>query len=316
MFDVSCVGILVADVLAIPVENLPDKGLLAPVDEILLSVGGCAANAAIGLAKLGASAQIIGKLGADSFGRYVKTEVAQAGVNVDGLTETVSSQTSASVVTVSGDGERTILHCFGANASFCLDDIDFNIIRRSKILFIAGTFLMPAFDGQGARELLKKAREAGILCCLDTAWDPSGRWMDTVSQCLPYLDWFMPSCEEAVQLSGRSMPEDMAAVFAGMGVKNVVIKLGSKGCYVKPQDADGFAVPAYSVTAADTSGAGDAFCAGFIFGLSKNWTIEDCARFANAAGAICVMQAGTTAGIKSMRETLDFMQEKATANFI
>lgn len=311
MFDVSCIGVITADVLAKPVETLPEKGLLSRVDQIQLSVGGCASNAAIGLAKLGMSAQLFGRLGTDSFGRFVKGEIESSGVNTEGLFIGGGAQTSSSVVAVNADGERSIMHCFGSNAEFCLADVDFERIKLAPVLFIAGTFLMPSFDGEGARKLLMRAHAEGILCCLDTAWDPSGAWMDKLGGCISYLDWFMPSFEEAAMLSrGKKDPVDIAEVFSAMGAKNVVIKLGANGCYVKARNEKGFYRAAYTdISVADTSGAGDAFCAGFLTGLSKGWPPFKCAQFANAAGGMCVTQMGTTAGIKSMDETLAFIKD-------
>ncbi|MCL2814319.1 MAG: carbohydrate kinase family protein [Oscillospiraceae bacterium] len=311
MFDVSCIGVVTADVFAKPVEALPEKGLLTKVDQIQLSVGGCASNAAVALAKLGMKAQLFGRVGPDSFGRFVKGEIDGAGVDTEGLHIGKDSQTSSSVVAVNADGERSIMHCFGSNAEFGLADIDFEKIRRAPVLFIAGTFLLPSFDGEGARELLRRANAEGILCCLDTAWDPSGAWMDKIGGCLPYLDWFMPSFEEAVMLShGKKDPGDIAEVFVSMGAKNVAIKLGERGCYVKTRNEKGFYKPAYAdLPVADTSGAGDCFCAGFLTGLSKGWPPEKCAQFANAAGGMCVTAMGTTAGIKGMDETLAFIEK-------
>ena len=308
MFDVSCVGVITADVLAKPVEKLPETGLLSKVDQIKLSVGGCASNAAIGLARLGKKAQLFGRIGADSFGRFVKGEIESAGVDSGGLYLSDTAHTSSSVVAVNAGGERSIMHCFGSNAEFCVADIDFNKIISAPVLFIAGTFLMPAFDGAGAQELLEKANAAGILCCLDTAWDPSGVWMAKLRGCMNFIDWFMPSFEEAVMLGGgEKQPEKIAEGFIAMGAKNIIIKLGGCGCYVKPAGGSGFYLPAYNIPVVDTSGAGDAFCAGFLAGLAQNLSPEECARLGNAAGALCVTQMGTTAGIKSMAETLDFI---------
>ena len=310
MFDVSCIGVITADVFAKPVEVLPEKGLLGKVDQIQLSVGGCASNAAIDLAKLGLKAQLFGQIGDDSFGRFTKSEIENAGVNTEGLKIGKTAQTSSSVVAVSADGERSIIHCFGANAEFCLADIDFEKIRRAPTLLIAGTFLMPSFDGEGTAELLRKASAEGILCCLDTAWDPSGVWMDKICGCLSYLDWFMPSYEEAVMLGGKKDPEEIAEVFISLGAKNVVIKLGAKGCYVKPQKCAGFYKGTYNkVPVLDTSGAGDSFCAGFLAGLSAGWDVEKCAQFANAVGSMCVGQMGTTAGVGSKAVTLAFIEK-------
>lgn len=308
MADISCVGIITADTLVKPVDALPERGLLSKVENIQLSVGGCAANAAIDLAKLGVSASICAKIGRDSFGRFVSEEIRRANVGAAGLKESATAQTSASVVAVGSDGERSVMHCFGANAEFCLDDIDIEQLAESKILFVSGAFLMPALDGRDTATLLKKARERGVLCCLDTAWDPAGKWMATLGQCMPQLDWFMPSYEEAAKLSGEEAPERMAARFHKLGAANVVIKLGGDGCYVSTQGGERFHAPAYQgIAVVDTSGAGDSFCAGFLAGLAQGWAISKCARFANAVGAHCVMALGTTAGIRKMAETLDFM---------
>jgi sugar/nucleoside kinase (ribokinase family) len=222
------------------------------------------------------------------------------------------AQASSSVVAVNSEGERSIIHCFGSNAEFCLANIDFEKIKRAPVLFIAGTFLMPSFDGEGTRELLKWANSEGILCCLDTAWDPSGAWMDKLYGCVCYLDWFMPSYEEAVMLAGGlDDPEEIAKVFVSMGAKNIAVKLGAKGCFVKPQNGKGFYQDTYTdVLVADTSGAGDSFCAGFICGLKMGWDVKKCARFACAVGSMCVMAMGTTAGIGSIGETLAFIEKR------
>lgn len=309
MYEVACLGILCADVLGKPVDRLPEHGKLELIDKLQLGIGGCAANVSVDLSRIGIDTAIIGKVGDDGFGRFITGFLQDEKVDVTGLKVDKTVQTSASMVMIDTGGERSIIHCLGSNARFSYDDIDFGLIKKSRILFVAGTFLMPEFDGQGAERLLKEAREADVLCCLDTAWDSSGMWMKKIKGMLKYLDWFLPSYDEAYMLTGRKAPEEIAEVFINEGVHNVVIKLGKDGCYVRPQNQKGFKVPTYShIKAVDTSGAGDSFCAGFTAGLSKGWDIEKCARFANAVGTLCVMQIGTTTGIRSMEETLEFMK--------
>lgn len=314
MAEIVCVGILCADALAKPVSALPEKGRLQLLDELQLQVGGCAANTAIGLAKLGVDAAIIGKTGHDGFGEFIRSSLKLQGVDINQLRVDHSAQTSASVVTISNDGERSILHCLGANAKFGFDDICLETVRNAKILFIAGTFLMPEFDGDGMIKLLKEVKNNGVLCCLDTAWDSTGQWMNKIGGVLPYLDWFMPSLEEARELAGKDSPSEIAEVFMKKGVKNVVIKLGADGCYVCPRNGMCFTVPAYKVSrVVDTSGAGDAFCAGFLAGLLNKWDLKQCAELANAVAAHCVMSIGTTTGIKSMSSIIQFVAENKPA---
>jgi sugar/nucleoside kinase (ribokinase family) len=112
-------------------------------------------------------------------------------------------------------------------------------------------------------------------------------------------------------LSGEREPERITAAFAAKGAANIVVKLGAGGCYVRPAGEKPFPAPAYrGIPIADTSGAGDAFCAGFLMGLSRGWDPHTCAKLGNAVGAHCIMAVGTTTGIRSLPEIQAFMREK------
>ena len=129
---------------------------------------------------------------------------------------------------------------------------------------------MPRFDGIPSSEVLKAAQEAKIITVMDTAWDSTGKWMQKIKPCLPYLDYFMPSLEEAEMISGKSKPEDIADVFLEAGVKTAVIKLGSKGCYIKNKSNEQYNIGAFlGIKTVDTTGAGDSFAAGFITGIFR-----------------------------------------------
>ncbi|MFT3946138.1 MAG: carbohydrate kinase family protein [Agriterribacter sp.] len=306
---IVCTGILCADILGKTINALPAKGKLSLADEISMQVGGCAANVAIGIARLGISSTIIGRVGNDGLGHFIQSTLLNENVSTAGLKMDAAYCTAASMVMIDSSGERTIIHAMGANAAFCFDDVKLDIVRQASILLIAGTFLMPSFDGAGTVALLRYAKQHGVICCMDTAWDATGQWLDSIGTSLEYLDWFMPSYDEAVELSGKKEPAEIAAFFLDKGVKNVIIKLGHEGCFVQPGSEVGYRVASYTnIAAIDSSGAGDSFCAGFITGLSQGWPIYDCAVFANAVGAHCVMKVGTTAGIKSMPDILEFIE--------
>ncbi|MGI6113095.1 MAG: carbohydrate kinase family protein [Mahellales bacterium] len=311
MCDIVCLGVLCADAIVKPVDKFPDKGKLNLVDQLELHTGGCATNAAIDLAKMGIKPAIIGKVGNDGFGNFLYNTLKKEGVDVKGLKLSKDVSTSASIVLSSSDGERTFLHCLGSNAEFQNTDIDFTIIENAKILFIAGSLLMPKFDGQQTADTLKKAQDAGVYTVLDTAWDSTGRWMSAIKPCLPYLDLFIPSIEEAEMISGKSDVNDMADVFIGLGAKLAVIKMGKRGCFIKRPDGTTYTIPTYlDVKAVDTTGAGDAFAAGFITGIYKGWDLEQCGKFANAVGTHCVMAMGASNGIKPLDEILAFIKER------
>lgn len=307
MADVVCVGILVADAVARPVDILPERGKLTLVDSIELHSGGCATNTGNALGKLGVDTAIIGKVGADGFGDFLVNTIEQFGVDTRGIVRDGNTSTSATLVMVSSDGERSFVHCLGANAQFCEDDIDFSIIEGTKIMHVAGAFLMPKFDGQPTANVLKKAKEMGITTSLDTAWDATGKWMETLEPALQYVDVFLPSYDEARELAKADDPEVIAKTFLDYGIKIVGLKMGSEGCYIRTADEE-YRVPVYDVEAVDATGAGDSFVAGFLAGLIKGWPLEDVGRLANAVGALCVTKMGASTGILSWDETMEFMK--------
>lgn len=310
MFDVVCIGIAVADVVSRPVDIIPEQGKLGLIDKIELHTGGCAVNAAIDMAKIGLDVAIIAKVGNDGFGNYLINSLKKNHVNTTGLKTSDNVGTSASVVLNDSTGERTFLHSLGANAEFTEADIDYSLIEESKIVVIAGTLLMPKFDGEDCAKVLKKAKELGKYTVLDTAWDSKGRWMNVLEPCMKYIDLFIPSYEEAVLLSGKHEPEEIADVFLSYGVKLAVIKLGKEGCFIKSSEGEIYKLPTYSaIKPVDTTGAGDSFVAGFVTGLSKGWTLYECGRFANAVGTHCVMEVGASNGIKNLDEILKFIED-------
>ncbi len=308
MFDIACIGILVADVISKPVDSITERGKLRFVDSIKLYNGGCAMSAAIDLAILGSKTAIIGKIGSDGFGGYLKSILEKHAVNTGGLVVSEGTDTSASVVLVDSGGERTFLHCKGANDEFTDIDVDFNIISDSRIVFVAGTMLMNKFDGEPCARVLKKAKEMGRITALDTAWDDSCRWMKVLEPALPYVDYFLPSVEEARELSGETQPSKMADKFFDCGVKHVVIKLGSEGCYCRPErEHQGIFLPTFETKAVDTTGAGDSFCAGFLHGIAIGKSIEEACVIGNAVGSHCVRSVGATTGIKPYSEIERFI---------
>lgn len=313
MIDVACVGILVADVIAKTVDKLPGKGLLGLVDSIELFSGGNAMTAAINIKKLGCNSAIIGRIGTDPFGDYLEVCLEKNGVDTKGLVRDTDVQTSTSVALSGSDGERTFLHCVGANAKFSLEDIDWNIIRKCKIVFVTGIYLMNTFDGTETVEFLKRCKKLGKITAADVCWDDSGRWESLINDAMPYIDIFMPSIDEAKMIAKKEKYEDIANSFFDRGVKCVVIKLGNGGCYVQEnKKSNGVIVPAYkNIDVVDTTGAGDSFCAGFLTALMRGNDFLECAQFANAVGACNVMARGATTGIKSYGKIIEFMKEKS-----
>lgn len=307
MTDVVCLGILVADIVAKPVDRYPERGQLVLTGRMETHIGGCAANTAVGLAKMGVKVKVAGKVGNDALGEFLRKALRDAGVDVSGIIVDESVGTSATMVMVHSDGERSFIHYPGANGALRLDEFDIAEITNTKILDVAGTFVMPGFDGEPTAKLLAMAKERGVITCLDTVFDATGQWMKLLEPCLPSLDYFIPSYEEARHLTGKEDPRQICEVFLEKGVKVTGVKLGEKGCYLT-DGTESYHIPAFDVTPVDATGAGDAFMAGFIVGVLKGWDLPTIGRFANAVGALCVTAIGATGGYRSFEETLEFME--------
>jgi sugar/nucleoside kinase (ribokinase family) len=310
MAEVTCLGILVADLVGKPVDEYPSRGKLVLVDQLELHSGGCASSTGVALSKIGISAAMIGKVGSDGLGDFMIGVLAKNGIDARGVVRDPKVGTSGTMVMVHSDGERSFIHYLGANAALTENDVDFDLLDGTKILHVAGSFLMPGIDGEPTARVLKRAQEIGIITTLDTAWDSKGRWMSLLAPCLPYLDYAVPSIEEARMCTGKHDPADVAKVLRDHGVKTVALKMGEEGCYIRSADAE-IRIPRYQVKAIDALGAGDCFSAGFLTGVLKGWDLEQTGRFANAVGALCVMALGATTGVKSLDETLAFMASKA-----
>jgi len=309
MFDIVCVGVIVADTLAKTVDKMPESGTLMPIGSIELFTGGCALNSAIDMAKLGMNTAIIGKIGGDGFGTFIKSELQKYKINDEGLAIDAETPTSASVVLSASSGERSFIHCFGANAVFCEEDIDYKIIENSNIVFLAGFNLMTTFDGKQAAKFLEKVKKMGKTTVLDTAWDPSGEWMNKLKPCMPYIDWFLPSKEEAELLSGETEYIKIHDKFKSLGAKNIVIKLGKEGCFYVDNGYNAVIVPTFDIIKPiDTNGAGDSFCAGFLTAMTKGKNLHDCCVFANAVGTYCVSKMGASTGVADFETTMKFIE--------
>ena len=301
MVDVVCLGILVADVIARPVDELP-HGAASLMDDVSLHGGGCALNTATGLARLGLSVAVVGKVGQDTFGDFLLGLLDERGLDTRGVLRDPAAPTSATVVLVDRAGERSFLHLPGANGALSVEELSTDGIFAGRALHVAGALVMPALDGAPTAALLAEARRRGVCTSLDTVYDATGRW-ERIEPCLPYLDLLTVSLSEARGISGEREPASAAAWFRDRGVADVALKLGPDGCYVAGAEFEG-EVPAFPVRAVDGTGAGDAFAAGVIYGRLAGWPLVDAARFANAAGALATTAVGATEGLLDLDGTL------------
>ena len=302
MTDVVCLGILVADAIARPVDEVPPRGALELVDEISLHGGGCALNTASALVRLGLDARVVGKVGADPFGDFILRLLDERGVDRRGVLQDSAVSTSATVVLVDSAGERTFLHLPGANGRLRREELDEDALFSGRALHVAGALVMPELDGSPTAGILEEAKARGLTTSLDTVWDATGRW-ERLLPSLPHLDLFVPSLAEGSAISREPEPESVAAWLRKRGVGTVAIKLGAEGCFVASEEFEGF-VAAPAVDAIDGTGSGDAFAAGLLYGHLAGWPLERAAALANAAGALAATAVGAVEGVRGLEDTL------------
>jgi sugar/nucleoside kinase (ribokinase family) len=307
MPEVICLGILVADIWARPVDHWPEHGRLGVVEQTGLALGGCAANTGTDLARLGVAVGVQGCVGEDGFGDSILDALRQDGIDVSGIYRTGAAGTSTTLTMIDSGGERTYIHCFGADGHLDPARLDRGAIKAARLLHLAGVLLMPGFDGEPQAQVLAAAQAAGVTTCVDTAWDATGRWMQAVGPLLPHTDLFLPSLPEAQKLTGRERPEEVAQALLDAGAGLVGLKMGPEGSYVRTAEAE-LRLAAYPVRVVDGSGAGDAFVAGFLYGHLHGWDLERTTRFANALGGLATTAAGTTTAIRGYDQVIALLE--------
>ena len=150
---------------------------------------------------------------------------------------------------------------------------------------------------------------------MDVTSDRSGRWTGILDPCYPYLDYFLPSVEQAVPVSGCQEPRDIADFFLKRGVRNVAIKLGSRGSYFKNKDEAFYAGTYAGLHIVETTGAGDAFCSGFLTGVGEGKAPRDCVTLATACSSLVIQAVGATAGMKGREDVEKFIQSQPKLRF-
>src|SRR2546430_1497479 len=160
MPDVTCMGIVVADIIVRPVDAWPQRGRLALEESIVLRSGGLAHTTGIVLAKLGVDTAVVARVGADLFGDFLVQILADHGVQPHVVREP-QAPTSTTVVAVSSGGERSFMHLIGANGGVAPPGISHQLLPATKIFHPGGCLLLPAPSGEPAAGLLRRAREQG-----------------------------------------------------------------------------------------------------------------------------------------------------------
>lgn len=301
-YDVIAVGMINFDINVSTFSPAKMNRKVQDVQQIALGFGGDAQNSASTMSRLGLRTAICGAVGNDIAGDLCLAHEARAGIDTS-LVCRKDVQTGTAIQLFQ-TAEAHVLNCYGANYSFEEADIPEELYGASKVVSLHSFFDC----GKIGAGFLKKAQQAGAITVADTTTPPLGSSILEISDALAYVDFFLPSYPEASEITGLKDPEEICNCLMSYGVKNVVMKMGEKGCYVKAGNCNGI-VPGFALTEViDTTGCGDNFVAGFIAGLIRNMSIRECAQFANAAGAINATKLGSNGAVESFKQVENFIK--------
>jgi sugar/nucleoside kinase (ribokinase family) len=285
-------GVHVLDVLARPVESIPEGQGGELVDEIRITAAGSAGGTAITLAKLGATVRSAGAIGTDPVGDMLVSLLERDGVDTSLLVRREEVQTSASVLPIRPNGDRPAFHVIGANGTYGPDDAPWDAIAGSTHLHLGGPEFM---GGEAAASILAHARANGVVTSADVLAPGEPGLLEWIAAALPELDYFLPNAEQVLAFTGA---DDLEAGCRGLldrGVGCVATTRGAEGVLIVDQDGTE-SVPAYEVEAVDTTGCGDAFSAGFLRGLALGRSRRDAAALGCAAAALVAEGLGSDHG--------------------
>ena len=271
-------------------------------DDFLMGAGGCAANVAVVLSKLGVGSRVVGKVGRDFLGDFVTSSLAELGVDVSFIGQSETMGTAKTVIVPVAGEDRRYIHTVGANADLTGQDFGPGATSGIDVVYLGGYLVLPGLPPEAVVELFDAAHRAGARTLLDVVLPgDTHASMDDLRSILPSVDFFVPNSDEARHLTGEQDPERQAACFIEAGAKTAVITMGSEGLFVRSATYSR-QLTAPNVEVVDGSGAGDAFAAGLIAGILEGWPLERSLMFASEVGALACTALGCSAGIPDRQQ--------------
>lgn len=264
------------------------------------TVGGSGAIFACAAARLGLRVAFVGVVGDDLFGRFMRESLEARGVDIGGVVVREGVPTGVSVV-LARPGDRGTYTVPGTIGDLSGAEIDGSLIGNARHVHASAYFLQRSLapDLPG---LFHRARSAGATTSLDPNWDPDETWDGGLRQLLPLVDLFLPNGEEATRISGADDADTACEVLAKRS-GTVAVKLGVGGGLARRGDEIA-RVPRIEVAIVDTTGAGDAFDAGFVYGVLHRWPLARTLSLANACGALSCRAIGGVDGQATLDEAM------------
>jgi len=305
-WDAYIYGDINVDIVIPGVEHIPFPGQEDIVDTMNTYVGGGAALFTLGLGKLGLHPVFQGTIGDDCYGKFILEEFEQKHVDSSLLKISKKNKTGISI-SFTNENDRSFLTYRGTNIEMNLDLIEIDNVQKARHIHVTG--YAGSKNHNQYLNLLKKVKETkDTTVSFDVGWDSTGEWYEGIYQLFPYIDVLFMNETEAIHY-GRKISAKEAITEFSKYCKLVVAKLGEKGS-IAISDGKVYEVNSYHVTVVDTTGAGDSFNAGFIYGLLKGKTVTECLKYANGCGALSVTALGGNTGFPTEEELREFIREQ------
>ncbi|WP_327589382.1 carbohydrate kinase family protein [Nonomuraea sp. NBC_00507] len=299
---IATVGVHIADILARPIDHIPEGQDTVLVDQIRLTAAGAAAGTAVDLVKLGNDVVTMGAIGDDELGDFLLMVLAKRGVDTSFLARRTGEQTAASILPIRPDGGRPSFHVPGANLSVTYADLDVAALRGVRAIHLGGMDVTFGLGDPAFFALLDEVRAAGTIITMDLLSEMPDL-LGMARAFLPHVDYVLPNESQALLMTGCTDIPEAAAALLGDGPRGVLITMGAEGSLVVT-DAGSEHVPALKTDVVDTTGCGDAYCAGFLTGLLHDQDVLTAARWGTAAAARVATGLGSDAGLTDLDSTL------------
>ncbi len=291
--DVVGIGALNYDVLYV-VERIARPGEEVGIIDIMRAPGGSAANTITALARLGVDTGFIGMLGNDKEGEIIIDAFRREGVET--RIKVVDGCTGAAIGFIDSRGERTLYIYPGVNSRLDISDIDIGFVTGARFVHMSSFVDRKQLELQCelATYLKKLSFSPGMLCTMYRLTD--------LSTLIERSEVVFLNTEELKSLTGHDNYVPGAASLIDIGASIVCVTLGERGCYVTTRKGESYQVDAYPTRVVDTTGAGDAFAAGFLYGLLHRKSIYDSARAGNLLASYCIREYGSRKGLPQTLE--------------
>jgi sugar/nucleoside kinase (ribokinase family) len=308
-----CSGILFADIACWPISHVPSEGELIPTEKIELNLGGCAANVAMDLVRLGVDVMLSGCVGDDALSEFIVRAVSVPKIDITQIQHSADRCPGTAMHINVREQDRRFICTTGANDDYLFDDELFKRIadpnlKGPKVFYLGGFFMLRALETERTVQFLKTAKQNGWTTLLDVVLYGNRPYWETVKPLLPHTDIFLPNEQEGEKITGERNPYDQAKKFLDAGAGTAIITQGESGTlYFSAKEQ--FRAGVYPTDYVSGSGAGDAFDAGLIAALLAGHDHKTAVRWGSALGASCVRTVSTTGGVFNRAELLEFLDK-------